>query len=476
MRAPKPSRTLAAAIALAAIAVLAYAPRAAAQQPAAPTGVCHLEFQGQPTGRVTSIKTASGGYNTFLGGGGWTARCPAQNIVLQADSLEYFDDTRVVHLFGHVHYTEPRLELTSELLTYWMSEERLRAEGSVDARFPSGSTLRGPLVDYYRAVPQLRPVARMVAPQRPTIELAAHDSTGAPAAPTLVVANTVVSEADSLVYASGQVDITRPDLVAHSDSAFMDSGTEFARLIGHPEIHGTGERPFTLTAVGVDLQSRQRVLEHVLASGTGRLVSEDLTMTGDTLSFTFADGKMERVFSWGPGGAHAFSPTYDLVSDSMDIVMPGQRLREVRAVTGAFARSVPDSVAVHTTERDWLRGDTIVATFDTLGNEAGAAGSGHDTTGTASADTARNRPVLTGLTAQGNARSFYHFAPSDRTATAPAINYVRGRVITITFAQRQVERVDVLDKSEGVYLDPRAPGDTVRTDSTVATPPGSARP
>ncbi len=455
----QPWLRLAVTCAGAAALLLPLAPPLAAQQlAAAPTGVCKLELESQPTSRMTSIKTPTGQYNSFLGGG-WTARCPAQDIVLMADSLEYFGDTGLVHLIGHVHYTEPRLRLTSNLLTYWMPEERLRAEGAVDAAFPSGSTLRGPVVDYYRAVPGKRPVARMVAPQRPTIELPANDSTGKAAPPTVVVANIVVSEADSLVYASGKVDITRPDLVTHSDSAFLDSGTDFARLLGHPVIEGTGERPFTLTAVGVDLESRNRVLERVLASGTGRVVSEDLTMTGDTLSFRFADGKMERAFVWGPGGAHAFSPAYDLVADSMDVVMPGQRLRELRAVTRAFAQSDPDSATVHTTEKDWLRGDTIVATFDTLPAKARRATDSATASGNAgaTADSTSSRPVLTGLVATGEARSYYHFPPNNPSATQPAINYVLGKVITVSFAQQQVERVDVIEQSGGLYLDPASP-------------------
>ncbi|MGH7718153.1 MAG: hypothetical protein ACREON_04830, partial [Gemmatimonadaceae bacterium] len=415
---------------------------AAAQVPAgppAPSGECTLIFETTPKGRLSSTRQPSGQSNYFLGGG-VVARCPDQSMTLIADSAEYFGDTRILRLITNVHYTEPRLTLTSDLLTYWMAEERFRAEGHVVSTLASGTTLTGPAMDYYRAVPRVRARSRMVAPGRPTIDVAQRDSTGRPAEPIRVLANTVVIDGDSLVYASGRVEITRTDIVARSDTAFMDGGTEFVRLMREPVIEGRGDRSFVLTGNEIDLHSRQRALERAIAKGRGKGVSDDVTLTGDTLDFRFAEGRMQRVFAFGATRARAVSETYDIVSDSLDVDMAGQRMREVRAVREAYAQSVPDTTKVRTTEHDWLRGDTIFAHFDTAA---------------APVDSSRN-PQLSRLVAKGSASSYYQLAPRDTAAVAPAVNYVRGRDITVAFANREVQTVRIVEQATGVYAEPGA--------------------
>ena len=171
---------------------------------------------------------------------------------------------------------------------------------------------------------------------------------------------------DSLVYAGGRVVITRSDVNSQSDSAFMDSGREYARLMKSPRIEGKGDEPFTLTGTVVELFGSQRTLSRVVSSGAAKAVSEDVTLTSDTLDLRLTDSKMDRAYAWGRSRARAVSPSYDIVADSLDVRMPGQRVREVFAVRDAFAQSTPDSTRIRTAEKDWLRGDTIVARFDTI--------------------------------------------------------------------------------------------------------------
>ena len=147
------------------------------------------------------------------------------------------------------------------------------------------------------------------------------------------------------------------------------------------------------------------------------------------------------------------SPDREIVADSIDAIMPGQRVREVRALRNAYAESNPDSGVV-STQRDWMRGDTIVARFDTL-------------VGT---DTA-SRPRIREIVAEGNARSFYQMKNSKGPETEPTINYVRGRIIDIIFEDRRVSTVTVIDKATGVLIEP--------AEAATATPgatPAPARP
>ncbi|HEU4747421.1 MAG TPA: hypothetical protein VFS56_02895 [Gemmatimonadaceae bacterium] len=400
---------------------------------------CDMEFPANlnPNTRVNIYRNPAGVATTFLGGG-VVARCIGQGNLLKADSAEYYEAEARLFLTGNVRYTEPRATVTSRTMTYYQASDHLHAEGDVVAVMSSGSTLRGPVVDYYRSTPQ-RPLSRMVAPSRPRVTLVQKDTTGRGRPPDTahVVANRIVMEGDSLVYASLQVEITRPDLLAKSDSAFMDSGRDFARLMGSPSIEARGSRPFTLIGGVIDLFSRSRQLERVVATPNGRVISQDLELLADTIDLRLAASQLQRTFAWGSGKrARAISPEREIIADSIDAMMPGQRIQEVRAVGTAFANSAPDSGLV-TSERDWLRGDTIVARFDSV-----ATG---DTT---------SRPQVRQIVAMGSAQSYYQMKNSKGVATQPSVNYVRGRTIEIDFEDKSVATVTVTDQATGLLIEP----------------------
>jgi hypothetical protein len=120
---------------------------------------------------------------------------------------------------------------------------------------------------------------------------------------------------------------------------------------------------------------------------------------------------------------------------------------------------MPDTTKFHTTEKDRLTGDTIVAWFDTI--------PARDTS---------SKPRIRVLVSTGHATSLPHLPPRDTSACVrlPAINYVRGRVITVTFDSAKVKNVVVSDSlAGGMYLEPNA-------DSTCARiakqPPAGAPP
>jgi hypothetical protein len=374
---------------------------------------------------------------------------------LTADSAEYYQAQGRLFLVGSVHYTEPRVTVDSRTMTYYQNDDHLHAEGNVVAVMSNGSTLRGPSADYYRSTPQ-RPMARMFAPGRPTVTLVQKDTTGRGRPPDTahVVANQITMDGDSLVYASGRVQITRPDLVATGDSAFMDSGHDFARLMREPMVKGLGSRTFTLTGGVIDVYSKNRQLERVVATPSGHALSQDLELVADTVDLRIQTNQLQRVMAWGKGRARAVSPEREITADSIDAIMPGQRVREVRALRKAYAESNPDS-GVISTQRDWMRGDTIVARFDSL-------------VGT---DTA-NRPRVRQIVAEGNAMSFYQMKNSKGPSTQPSINYVRGRIIDILFEDRKVSTVTVIDKATGVMIEPAAEASASKQASpTTQTPP-----
>jgi hypothetical protein len=156
---------------------------------------------------------------------------------------------------------------------------------------------------------------------------------------------------------------------------------------------------------------------------------------------------LERAVAWGSSRqSEAVSPTQRIIADSLDVLMPNQRVREVRAIRRAYAESGTDSSRFRTAERDWLRGDTIFARFDSLGAR----------------DTTKNPPIreLLARSKSSDAKAFYHMPAADTAIKRPAISYIIGRAITLQFANRRVQLVTVRDSVSGIYAEPVA-------DSTV---------
>ena len=448
-----------------------------------------------PTTSFTFLQQPDGSRVSY-GRGGVIMLCAAEGIRLVADSAEWHEAPEIVYLFGRVRYTEGSTSVDARRITYWKRDERILAEGDVVARLENGTTMTGPRADYLRAVPGLRPRAQLRATERPHITLVQQDTArGRGAAPaieppargrggrgvsttppavvapagagrpdtTIVDANTVFMDGDSLIYASGRVVVTRPDLVATSDSLALDRAAERARFIGNPVMKGSGERTFTLTGGVIDIFSRDRQLERVLSRVNGKVVSEDVELSADTIDLRISGEQLERAFAFGTSRARAVSTAQDMTADSIEIHMPGQRLREVRAVGAAFAQSEPDTIRITSSERDWIRGDTIIAMFDSIAPT--------DTT---------SKPRIRELRSIVAARSFYQIPPDDSTSRCPKINYSRGDRITVVFDSQTVQRVAVQalhdsTMSDGVYLECAAP-DTADRPGIRAALPGAPRP
>lgn len=423
---------------------------------------CVLVFTGVARGPDTTAAkyytSATGARYTYISGG-VDATCEGQGNRLLADSAEHYADRGELILINRVRYSEPRMNMQSDRMVYFTNEERLLATGNVRGKTNTGTRFAGPELEYFRAKPGLRAIPSWRAPGRPFVRMAPSDSSAprkpVPGEPVRsdsvdLTANVVISQNDSLIWAVGNVVIERPDMIAKADSATLDQGTGFARLLKGPSIQGRGERPFTLTGKVIDLWSREQRIERVRSDGEARVLSDSLTLVGDTIDLRISNQQMERVFAWG-GRAKADTPQQQMEADSLDIRMPGQRLQELHALGKAVAYTRVDTLRIQSEERDWITGDTIVALFD-------SAATGDTTSG------ARMREV----TSSGGARAFYQMAPAGGVRGAPNISYNRGREIIVSFKEGEVTNVAVRDRASGLFLEPIA-SDTART--STAKPP-----
>ncbi len=449
-------------------------------------GRCNIELtqasDSSPLRMTTNTSTPNGPRNVFIGGR-VAARCISQEVRLLADSAEWYQQAQVLYLLGNVRYTEPRVRVSSNQMNYFQADERLLATGNVEATLPSGSIMRGPQATYYRAVKGVRPVSKLEAVQRPRLWLSQRDSTGKQAEPVQITANQITTENDSLVFAGGKVEITRSDLDARSDSAFLDSGQEFARLMISPVIIGKGERGYTLRGKQVELYTRNRLVQRVLAQADARATSEDLLLTSDTIDLRVDNNKAQAAYVWGKSRARAVSPDRDLIADSLAVRMPQQQLREVRAFRDAVATTIPDTATIRTGEKDWVKGDTIFAFFDSTARtrvrpaaqpapspskpvttpsprgQAKTADSSNALAQIAAQDSTATdsvvvKPQMRELLAIGHASARYQVPAQGSTPERPGINYSRGDRITVTLDSSGVSRVVIDDHAVGLYLEP----------------------
>lgn len=421
-------------------AVTKTAPKAKKSEPVSKP--CVLDFnESPPETRLLINQLPDGSSITFLGGG-FVGHCQGESSRLRADSAEQFQASGIVNLYGNVSYDDPaKMRLTANHMTYLTREARLFADGNVVAtQLATGSTFSGPSMEYLRPLAGVRTESKLIAPNRPTARLIEKDSAGKPGAPVTVTANTMVDQGDSLLFAWGDVQIARTDFTGHSDSASYDKVGQRSRLIRAARIANTDtKQPFKLTGDTIDLYNNDaRKLERVVALHTASAVSQDVLLNAEKIDLRLTDQKLERAFAFGKGRAKAHTSQQELEADSLDIWMPQQRVREVRALGRAIATGLPDTLKIRSEDRDILRGDSVFAKFDTL----------------RSAKDTAEKPHVRDIHALGHASSFFQVPSRQGAKFPPAINYARGRDILVAFDSGAVQYVQVDSNASGVYREP----------------------
>ncbi|HYW32438.1 MAG TPA: hypothetical protein VE869_13080 [Gemmatimonas sp.] len=433
-------------------------PRPAAAKPkSAPAGrPCILDTNDSPPETRFSLLQLDDGTSNIFIGGGFVGRCQGENNRIRADSLEQFQSAGIVNLYGNVVYDEPgRMNLVAAHATYYTAQQLIVADGDVTAtQVASGSTFRGPRIEYYRPLAGVRVAPRLVAAGRPTVSVIEKDSAGKPGAPVVITANTLQDEADTLLFGWGSVNIRRNRLTGESDSASYDKRTERARLIRQAKVvNADSAQAFTLVGDTIDMFSKQRALERVLALHKAAASNADFKMTSEKIDLRLIDQKIDQAFASGQGRSTVTTPQQDLAADSIAIFLPAQRVSEVRAIGAAVTTGVPDTTKIKSDDRDVLRGDTVIARFDT----ARVAG-----------DTVR-RTNIRQIQALGNASSFFQIASKRGPTAPPDANYLRAKTIVIAFDSGVVRTVAADSSATGFFIQADSLVDT------AAAPP-AARP
>ncbi len=472
-----------------------------------------------------------GGFAIIAVSGPLRVECEG-GTTLRADSAMVFEASNEVQLFGRVDYRDPTRTLTSSYATYSSVTGRLYATGNVVfTDVARGSTLRGPELEYFRAMAG-RPQAQVIAGQRPHLTVVPTGNTRS-REPLQIDGDRVTTVGENFFSASGNVVIHRSDLDASAAEATHDGTAQTLNLRGDARI--SGER-FDLSGETVDATLPQNKLERVVARRNAELASEKLRVDGPEIQLFFADDLLQRLVTrrlggvpttgaGAPSGAAArpaggtaeggearplvAATGLVLEADSVEAILPGQVLERVVAVgkahgetvdtagqppaaTGPRARMAKQPRPAEpgiTRDRDWVLGDTITGFFARKDSAAVAVAR---TAARAAGDTAsspEDEVELERVVAKGAARSFYRVREEgQQIAERPGMNYLVAREIELTLEGGELDVADARGLQRGVYLDPTPvgaagtqpgaaqPGTATPPAGTPATPPPGRRP
>ena len=376
---------------------------------------------------------------TYFASGGVRLRCAGQAVTMETDSV-LAHPSGDVEFHGYMRYRDTTVAIDAQRAYYRKATETWEARGNVIVRdLETGSTLRGPTVDYFRAAAGMRDSSEVYATGRPRVEyydVSADSVAGSPREPYIIVSDRLRSRGKGLMWAGGRVTIDRSDLSARGDSLMLDTGTgDQGMLTGEPLFRGLGSDSFDLRGSRIDFRLAKRRIQYVRAGDGGRLVRADWNLVADTIAIDVDSGQVQHMAAWGSKTrADVTSDRYAVKADSVEFETPAEVLTQIRAYGKAWVSSLPDSAR---READWMAGDTVIADF--------ARNAGDST-----------ESSLSRLAARRDARSFRQVASSE-AGKPPGLAYVTGDAITVIMKpgdEKTVERVDVVGKVEGVQLDP----------------------
>lgn len=448
-------------LALVLLGLLAGTSLGAQQRPvrtAAKPGTTGCKFQLEHTGGL-GTQSIVGADTNYYAGGGVVLVCSDSSARISSDSVALYGrgPNTLVQFIGSVRYVDSVTVQTADRGTYYRNGDRWEARGRVHTENQKDqSTIDGPSLDYFRALPGVRDTLELYAIGRPTIRSFTTDSSGKKGEPYVIVADRVRMKGNDRTWAAGKVQIDRSDFVSRSDSLFLDSGAgNEGVLVGSPLMKGLGKDSFELTGRRIHLDLDHQDVSYVKALGNGHAVSAQLDLVADTIGLDLDKRKLVQTVAWGDSILpHGLTTDYEIKGDSVAFDTPDQQLREVRSFHHAWVGGKVDSL---TKERDWMSGDSVVATF-VMSDSAGV-----------------QRNSLGQLEARGAARSYYRLANKKTPQGLPSIDYTRGDRITVlmkTGALRGVDRVQIHGNVDGVHIEP-AP---VVPDSAAAAPsPRTAR-
>ncbi len=377
------------------------------------------------------------------------------NVVVRSDSA--VNAFGRLLLIGNVDYADSTKTLTSQFVQYEGRIGRIVADGpTVVTDRKTGSILNAPNGLIYQRVTKDNPQPRIeVIRGRPQLTLLEEPRPEQKPDTTNIISDRMEITGENLFRGWGSVVIKRGELDATGGQAVFDDSLGIMDLWGIARIKG--ER-YDVRGDSIHAQVEGDLFREVRVFRNARIDNEDLVVEGHRLNIAFDSGAVSRLIAQGGKAgregksATATTPDFVLTADSIDAVAPKQTLERVTAVGNAMGTRQPDSLDLKLPEliqRDWLRGDTVIAHFVDAPDSIRAKA--------AKSDSSVNR-VLDRLIAVGSgaapATSTYRMRAENDTTNQIEVGYLVARRITALFKDGGIHDMDAQGQIRGVYLQP----------------------
>lgn len=275
---------------------------------------------------------------------------------LRANTGTYDQVAQVVTLVGGVYFEDASRSLTSDRAVYNNATGVLHATGEVVfVDREEGTTLSGPELEYFRATetrqealvnafgrPRLTMQRLALGPEAPE-SVQPEEPADTAGMPLTIDADRMTIVGNNDLTAIGNVVIQDDDIRAVADEAEQRGTEETLELRGSAAIHS---QEYSLSGEVIFATVPEGEIREVEARGDAQLVGEDLDVDAPRIDLTFAESLLQRSVARGDSMAApgvqpiASSPTFRLQADSIDAVLPGQRLEMVVAVGNARGESI----------------------------------------------------------------------------------------------------------------------------------------
>ncbi len=307
---------------------------AAAQEPEPPAdpdapGACTLTWTPiAPGARLLSLREGPEAHVSHVSGRMlWTCG----NATMEADSTVKYDAARRVDLIGNVVYRDSIRTLRSRFLTYYEIQDLVIAREQVElVRLVDGSTLVGPRVEFLRAVSGVD--AQTTATGRPHMTF--YPEGDEPGEPFEVDADRAHFAGEEEARAYGDVVISRSDLRAEADSAYLTRDDGVGILWGSPWVEAEAIR---LEGDTIRFRSEDEELREVQALGTAYAVGEAFEVRSERIDVALEAREVEMVWSYGEGLSEALSGDHRLYGDSLRFALHASQIDTAFAVGEAVA-------------------------------------------------------------------------------------------------------------------------------------------
>ena len=447
------------------IAALLLAPHAGRAQVG--TGECNV-IESSPTS-ITHI--IGGGEVVYISGGArFTCR---DGRTIRSDSVARYRSSGITEFHRNVRYEDEDNILTAGYVRYM--EQQRQAIAQTNVRLTdraTASVITAPYMNYYEATDD-RPESRVEIPSgRPhavLVSVSKADSTQRDT--TEVDADAMDILGRGSFSGRGNVVLVRADLTGTGGFSLYSRDDGDLQLWQNARLETAD---YTLSSDTIHGRTNDAdELEQVTAIGTAVLDASDVDVNAPRIVVFLEEGEVARLVAVGEKGAPdepldvtrqavALSEDFRMTADSIDALAPAQSLKQVHAIGRAWAErlnaDIADANVPSIASRDWMKGDTIVATFIEV-PDTGVVAPVLAADSVAPADTTRTRRevetvLALGGTGDGRAASLNRVQDEDDPQAPVAINYLVARRILVHLKGGEVDTVEPSGEVQGIYLDP----------------------